>query len=193
VLALFPKLPEPVNVATIECVPPARVDVANVALPDETATFEASVVAPSVNVTVPVGVPPDEVIVAVKVTDAPEFDGLADEASAVEVEDVATFTTCVSVAVLGVPDVGVKVVLIEWLPTASVLDVNVAWPLTTATPLARTVLPSLNDAVPVAVRGVTVSVNVTLCPDVAGLSDDERATVGFAGVVLGRSGNVAFV
>ena len=83
VLALLPKPPVPVKVATIECVPAARADVAKVALPAETATFDANVVAPSVNVTVPVGVPPDEVIVAVKVTDAPDADGFADELSAV--------------------------------------------------------------------------------------------------------------
>ena len=56
------------------------------ALPAETATFDANVVVPSVKVTVPVGVPPEEVIVAVKVTDDPDADGFAEELSAVLVE-----------------------------------------------------------------------------------------------------------
>ena len=51
----------------------------------------------------------------------------------------------------------------------------------TATPLARTVLPSLNDAVPVAEFGETVSVNVTLCPTAAGFADEAIETVGFTG------------
>lgn len=161
-------------------------------MPAVTATPDANVVAPSVKVTVPVGVPPDDEMVAVMVTDCPGPDGFADEETAVVVAEVAVFTVCVSVAVLGVPDVGVKVVLMVWLPTASALVANVATPLVTVTPLARTVLPSLNDAVPAA-AGVTVAVNVTLCPVVAGLSEEARATVGFAGVVLGKSGNVALV
>jgi hypothetical protein len=48
------------------------------------------VVEPFLNVTVPVGVPPLEVTVAVKVTAWPDFDGLSDEVS--EVELLALFT-----------------------------------------------------------------------------------------------------
>ena len=50
-----------------------------------TATFEASVVLPSVNVTVPVGVPPLEVTVAVIVTDFPKVDGFGVAAAGVVV------------------------------------------------------------------------------------------------------------
>ena len=106
---------------------------------------------------------------------------------------VGVVTLCVRVAVLGVPDVGVKVVLIEWLPAARVLVVYVAWPLVTAMPLARTVLPSLNDTVPEA-AGVMVSVNVTLWPTFAGFSDEAIATVEFTGApVVGKSGKTALV
>ena len=42
-----------------------------------------SVVAPSLKVTVPVGVPPVEVTVAVNVTAAPNVEGFRDEANAV--------------------------------------------------------------------------------------------------------------
>jgi hypothetical protein len=50
-----------------------------------TATFEARTVEPWANVTVPDGVPPVEVTVAVKVTDWPELDGFSDDATVVEV------------------------------------------------------------------------------------------------------------
>ena len=78
--------------------------------------------APSANVTEPDGVPPVEVTVAVKVTLCPVFAGFKEEVRAVEVATGVT-TLCVSVAVLGVPDVGVKVVLIVWLPATRVLVV----------------------------------------------------------------------
>lgn len=118
------------------------------------------------------------------------MDGFAEDESAVE---VVAFTVCVSEAVLGVPDVGVNVVPIVWLPAARVLVVNAANPLVTATPLARTVLPSVNDAVPAA-AGVTVAVNVTLWLAFAGFSDEVSATVGLTGAdVTGSNGNVALV
>jgi hypothetical protein len=53
-----------------------------------------SVVEPFLNVTVPVGVPPVEVTVAVKVTATPNGDGFSDDATAVEL--VACFTVWVS-------------------------------------------------------------------------------------------------
>ena len=53
---------------------------------------------PSLNVTVPVGVPPVEVVVAVNVTAAPKVDGFRDEASDVDVELIVCFTVCVSTA-----------------------------------------------------------------------------------------------
>lgn len=53
-----------------------------------------NVVEPFLKVTVPVGVPPLEVTVAVKVTDWPEVDGLREEVS--EVELLALLTVWVS-------------------------------------------------------------------------------------------------
>jgi hypothetical protein len=55
---------------------------------------EPSVIVPFLKVTLPVGVPPTEVTVAVKVTAAPNVEGFKDDVSAVEV--VACFTVCVS-------------------------------------------------------------------------------------------------
>jgi hypothetical protein len=54
------------------------------------------VVLPSLNVTVPVGVPLPDVTVAVKVTDCPAFEGFSEDASDVEV--LAPFTVCVNIA-----------------------------------------------------------------------------------------------
>jgi hypothetical protein len=192
-LVLFCHNDVPVKLATIEWPPVASDEVLNVATPEAlTATFVARAVAPSVKVTLPAGVPLALVTVAVKVTLCPCDAGFAEELSAVAVAAGAT-TLCVRLAVLGVPDAGVKVVLIEWLPVARALVVNVATPLVTATPLARTVLPSLNDAVPVAEFGETVSVNVTLWPTAAGFADEAIETVGFTGPRDGKSGNVALV
>ena len=80
---LFVNPPVPVNDAVMVCVATESELVVKVALPAVTATPEARVVAPSVKVTLPVGVPPDEAIVAVKVTDCPGPDGFADEVTVV--------------------------------------------------------------------------------------------------------------
>ena len=78
------------------CVATASEVVVKVAVPLVTATPEASVVEPSVKVTEPVGVPPDELIVAVKVTDCPGPDGLADDVTAVVVGVIGAVMLCVS-------------------------------------------------------------------------------------------------
>lgn len=85
VLASHPALP--VNTAVIECVPKVSAEVENVALPVVvlTATPDARVVVPSLKAIVPWGMPFEEVTVAVKVTDAPEFDGFAEDATEFEV------------------------------------------------------------------------------------------------------------
>jgi len=57
------------------CVPTLSVPVVNVATPATMGTLDASGVAPSMNVTVPVGVPAPDVTVAVNVTDWPNTDG----------------------------------------------------------------------------------------------------------------------
>jgi len=69
------------------------VEVVNFALPLLSVPVPR-VVEPSLKVTVPMGVPPPDVTVAVKVTAAPSVDGFREEANAVEL--VACFTVCVS-------------------------------------------------------------------------------------------------
>ena len=68
-------------------------DVVNVAFPDVMGTVAARVTAPSVKVTLPVGVPAPgatAVTVAVKVTTWPETDGLAVEVTVVVLEALLT-------------------------------------------------------------------------------------------------------
>jgi hypothetical protein len=79
----------------MECDPVVNVDVLNVAvLPDSDP--DPILVAPSKNVTVPVGVPEAVVIVAVKVTLCPNVDGFKDEVTVVVVvAGGGAFTVCV--------------------------------------------------------------------------------------------------
>ena len=77
----------------MEWVPTNRVEVVKVASPLLSVPVP-SVVVPSLKVTVPVGVPPVDFTVAVKVTDAPNVDGFREETS--NVEDFALFTVWVS-------------------------------------------------------------------------------------------------
>lgn len=74
----------PAYTAVIGCVPLASDEVLNVALPPLRVPVPSMSV-PSLKVTVPVGVPPVEETVAVKVTAVPKVDGFKDEMSAVEV------------------------------------------------------------------------------------------------------------
>ena len=99
---LVVKLPSPPYTAVIEWGDPLKESVAvlNVATLEPFSVPVPSVVAPSLKVTVPVGVPVEEgelsVTVAVNVTEAPEQDGLADEATDVDVP--ALFTVSVPFA-----------------------------------------------------------------------------------------------
>jgi hypothetical protein len=63
-------------------------------MPEALSAPVPSVVAPSLKVTVPVGVPAVEVAVAVNVTDCPNLLGFSDEVRVVEL--AAGFTVCVS-------------------------------------------------------------------------------------------------
>jgi hypothetical protein len=76
----------------IECPPAVKVDVANVATPEEFNVPVPSAVVPSLNVTVPVGVEvPVGVTVAVNVTAVPEFAGFELEVTVVVVADPLKF------------------------------------------------------------------------------------------------------
>lgn|ERR1041384_6697882 len=114
--------------AVIECDPTDSVEVEKVAWP-EMRLLVTSAMAPSLKITVPVGVPdPGATVltVAVKVTDCPEHDGLADELRAVVVP--ALLTDCVKlvdVLVLKLPS-PLNTALMMWLETVSDEIANVA-------------------------------------------------------------------
>src|SRR5438093_8846180 len=117
----------------MECDPTRSADVAQLAWPLLRVTLLQLVMAvpPSLKVTFPVGVPEPglfAVTVAVKVTDCPNTDGLAEELTNVVVPAFCT----VWVSVLEVLPLKVASppydAVIGWEPTASVLVTNVAWP-----------------------------------------------------------------
>src|SRR5260221_165198 len=126
----------------------------------EARVFVTSAVAPSLNVTVPPGVPaPGDtaLTVAAKMTDWPEIEGLLDETSETVVSALLT--------------VIVKVVKAA-RPEARVL-------------VASAVAPSLNVTVPVGVplpgaTALTVAVNVTELLTTEGLSDEVSVLVQLA-------------
>ena len=95
---LLAKEESPLYTAVNECGEPLeeRLFVVKVATPEPFKVEVPKVAAPSLKVTVPVGVPPDPVTVEVKVTDEPYVEGLRDE---VRVFVLAFSTTRVPVAV----------------------------------------------------------------------------------------------
>src|SRR6266550_3923624 len=168
----------------------------NIAWPEPSRVPVPRVLEPSLKVTVPVGVPAPgllAVTVAVKVTDCPNTDGLAEELADVV---VPYFTVCVSLEEvlplkLASPPYDA---LIEWEPTASVLVTNVAWPEAFRVPVPRVLGPSLKVTVPVGVPAplvlaFTVAVKVTGCPDTDGLIEEMTPVVvpGSVVVVVGAA------
>ena len=165
-----------------------KADVVNVACPEPfKATLAAKVVAPSVKLTVPVGVPAPGAVaatVAVNVTTCPNTEALGDELTVVVL--LSLFTTCGEAE--SVPEPLWKLpsppyaAVIVWLPTASDEIVNVACPEDMATLAARVAVPSLKVTVPVAVpdpgaTALTVAVKVTTCPNTDALGDELTAVL----------------
>lgn len=169
----------PLYSAVIECTPTARLDVDIVPRPFESSGDEPRIVAPSLKVTVPVGVPAPlaALTVASSTTDWPNVDGFGVETTTVVVAgDVDTTwvrTDDVLPPWLASP---LYTAVIEWLPTESVDVDNDAVPALSVT-VPMGLAPSRNCTVPVAPAGDTVAVNVTLSPKVEGFRDDESAVV----------------
>ena len=74
--------------------------------------------------------------------------------------------------------------MIECAPTASVVIGRAAFPPLRATGPPRSVAPSLNCTVPVAVLGVTVAVSVTDCPTVDGFGEELATTPDVAAEIV---------
>src|SRR6266404_5675800 len=133
----------------------------------------ANAVAPSLKVTVPVGVPLVPLTAAVNVTDWPNTEGFSEELTVVVVEPL--LTVCVNAAEVLLVKVAspLYTTVIECEPVAREDMVKVAWPPLRAL-VASAVAPSLNVTVPVGVPlvPVTVAVNVTDCPNTEGFCEE---------------------
>jgi hypothetical protein len=156
-------------------VPVVRAVVEMLALPPLRATLEASVVVPDLKVTVPVGVPIDEVTVAAIVTVRPVVWGLGDAVTVVVVVALTIWLSAVEV-LPSQPVEPVKTAVIECVPEASEEVENVALPVVvvTVTPEASVVVPSMKATVPegIPIVEVTVAVKVTDCDGLDGFSED---------------------
>ena len=113
----------------IVCAPIANAFVVHVAVPllSGRASHPAMSVPPSLNATLPSGVPVAEATVAVNVTDCVNCAGSRSEATEVVV-GCGAFTVCVRTLDVLARNVAVppKVAVIEWLPGASDAVANVA-------------------------------------------------------------------
>jgi hypothetical protein len=146
-----------------------------------------NVVVPSRNVTVPVAVLGDTV--AVKVTDCPNTDGFADDATAVVVLVFPTFwVTAVLVLPLKLASPPYWAV-IEKLPEWVNVTVSVAVPVPDNALDPIVAVPLRNVTVPVGVPApgevtLTVAVKVTACATADGLGDEASAVVVLALVTV---------
>jgi hypothetical protein len=178
------KVASPPYCAVIECVPAASVEVANVAEPEPFSVPDPRLVAPSRNITVPVGtfVPLAGVTLAINETLAPVVP-VAGPVSIVVVEmSAAAFTVCVSAGEVSAAKFvsPLYCAVIECDPGVSAVVDNVAFPPAPTVPIPREVAPSKNVTVPVIVPAVaeeTVAVNVTLAPVVDGFKADVTTEV----------------
>jgi len=171
----------------MECDPTARELVVNALWP-ALRLFVARAVAPSLKVTVPVGVPlPGELALtmAVNVTGVPKTDGFCDDATVVAVESLLTVWVS-GEAVLSLP---VKLLsplytaVTVWAATLRFeIAPLVAVPLDRVTGLPKAEPSIENCTVPVRVpapgaTGFTVAVNVTDWPETEGLADEATVVV----------------
>src|SRR5438034_3690820 len=145
-----------------------------------------SAVAPSLNVTVPVGTPAPDVTVELSVTVCPTMDGFGVDVRLVDVAAAAgALTTWFTVAEVLTANVALPlyVAVSGWVPTVSVDVTSEALPLTSVT-VPSTVAPSLNVTVPVGTPAadVTVVPGATAGPLTAGLEAEVRL-VGVVAVV----------
>src|SRR6266568_1174167 len=161
----------------MECAPTAREAVVSVAMPEESSVPVPRLVAPSRNVTVPVGMPTGELTVAVKVTGWPKVDGFAEDTRTVVVAGLIT----VNVAALEVA-LPAELLNTAWyrLPFCDKLAVNVsvvevapAISLKLTPPSVLTCHWTVGAGVPVA-----AAVNEAVCPAVIVRLDGDVVTAG---------------
>src|SRR6266496_3664183 len=198
----------------MECAPTAREAVVSVAMPEESSVPVPRLLAPSRNVTVPVGMPAGELTVAVKVTGWPKTLGFTEE---IDVTVVAPlFTVCDNVdgfaedtrtvVVAGLITVNVAALEValpaELLNTAwyrlpfcdklavnvSVVEVAPAISLKLRPPSVLTCHWTVGGGVPVA-----AAVNEAVCPAVIVRLDGDVVTAGATKIWRTKIWNVPFV
>src|SRR5207245_133293 len=156
-----------------------------------TSVTTPSVVAPSRNVTVPVGTPAPDVTVELSVTACPTVEGFGVEVRLVDVAAAAgAWITGSTVgrrvaANGGLPLQAGHGAVSGWVATVSVDVTSEAVPLTSVT-VPSTVAPSLNVTVPVGTPAadVTVELSVTAWPLVEGLGLEVRLVEVAAGFTI---------
>src|SRR5712691_856865 len=159
--------------------PTLSVEVFRAAVPPVSVTAVPRLLAPSLNWTVPVGVPaPGEtaLTVAVKVRLSPDTDGFSDDAMAVVVD--ALPTTWLKAAEVLVAKAVSPAYTAVTLCVATFRDdvVKVVWP-PVSVPVPRVDAPSLNVTIPVAALGDTAAVKVTDWPKTDGFGEDASVVV----------------
>src|SRR5207247_1607960 len=147
-----------------------------------------SVVAPSLNVTVPVGTAAPDVTEELSVPARPSADLFGVDVRLVDVAAAAgALTTWFTVAEVLTANVALPlyVAVSGWVPTVSVDVTSEALPLTSVT-VPSTVAPSLNVTVPVGTPAadVTVELSVTAWPLVEGLGLEVRLVEVAAGFTI---------
>ena len=110
---------DPPYTAVILLDPPGTAEVVSLAILPLSVP-DPRVVAPSLKVTVPVGVPPDEVTVAVKVTAVPYVDGFKDETN--EIAVVAWIAKVSDFVLSTLPATSLLWKLTVWLPSAGTVN-----------------------------------------------------------------------
>src|ERR1700753_2676891 len=154
------------------CVPVARVEIMNRAVPLLTGTAPEMAVGPSRKVTVPVAAVGETV--AVNVVGDPAFTLSSGAVSVVVVEAL----TMVSASAGDVPPLKPASPLYcavrEWLPAASADVVKLAVPALRGTLPEMAVAPSKKVTLPVAEVGATLAVKVRAAPTVAGFAPAVR-------------------
>jgi len=179
------KLGSPLYCTVIECAATERVAVTKVACPAASARVPRTF-APSMKVTLPIGVPWVEVTVAVNVTVSPKTVGVLEVVTVAFV--LAGVTVCVMtddvlVAWFGSP---LYTAVIECEPPLSINVVMVAFPFPSSDCVPIELAPSLKVTLPVGVPALeaTVAVNVTVCPKSDGFGSDVNVVVVLAGLTV---------
>lgn len=175
----------------IECEPTASAEVVKVVQPALFNVPVPSVVAPSMKISVPVGVPvagASTLTVPVKVTDCPHTDGFTVAETAALMEPLLRVWVKTGEVLPVKKPSPLYTAVIECEPTTRLDVLNVANPEALKVLVPRVVAPSLKATVPVGVpvpggTTMTVAVKVSDCPISEGFADDTTAVdVGFAAI-----------